>query len=50
MFKLTYKRQDGIPIRLVFDTKSEAEYWGEHYSSKNSKWRGDNTYIVEKIS
>jgi len=33
---LTYKREDGYPVRLVFDSHKEAQYWGLQYSIKNN--------------
>ena len=35
MYLLTYKQQDGYPVKLVFDSEEEAEYWGMVYSILN---------------
>ena len=44
MFLLTYMRNDGYPVRLVFDSKVEAEYWGVNYSVEND----GTVYTVER--
>ena len=36
MYLLTYKQQDGYPVKLVFDSEEEAEYWGMIYSILNN--------------
>jgi len=36
MYLLTYERQDGYPVKLVFDSHREAQYWGSKYSIKNN--------------
>ena len=45
MFKLTYTNQKGFPVRLVFDTMSEAYYWGDEYLFT----QGATEYYVEKV-
>ena len=35
MYLLTYERQDGYPVKLVFDSHKEAQYWGEKYAIAN---------------
>ena len=42
MYKLSYNRkQDGLPVRLVFDSEKEAMYWGKAYAPYQ--------YTVEKV-
>jgi len=36
MYLLTYERQDGYPVNLVFDSHEEAQYWGSKYSIENN--------------
>ena len=45
MFKLTYKNQNGYPVRLVFDSLAEANRWGVIYSCQNNV----TTYTVKLV-
>jgi len=45
MFKLTYTRKDGFPVRLVFDKMSEAYHWGDEYLFTEEA----TEYFVEKV-
>ena len=44
MYVLTYKQHDGYPVKLVFDSEKEAEYWGMVYSILNDS----STYKVKE--
>jgi hypothetical protein len=35
MFMLIFVDKSGYPVKLVFDTKKEADHWGLHYSKKS---------------
>ena len=37
MYLLTYERQNGFPVKLVFDSNEEALYWGSQYSIENNQ-------------
>ena len=38
MYLLTYKRKrNGHPVKLVFDSHKEAQYWGSKYSIENNQ-------------
>ena len=42
MYKLRYNRkQDGLPVVLVYDTEDEAMFWGREYSP--------HRFTVEKV-
>ena len=44
MYSLTYKQNDGYPVKLVFDSEEEAQYWGMIYSILNDS----STYKVKE--
>jgi hypothetical protein len=44
MYLLTYNHKDGYPIRLVFDSEKQAEYWGLEYSRTNN----NSDYTIAK--
>ena len=35
MYLLTYENKDGYPVKLVFDSHEEAQYWGTKYTIIN---------------
>ena len=48
MFMLTYTNSKGYPVKLVFDSKEEAEKWGAIYSAPRLiARRGGAKYTVE---
>ena len=50
MYKLTYTNQNGYPVKLVFDSKEEAEKWGAIYSAPRLiARRGGSKYTVERV-
>ncbi len=50
MYKLTYTNQKGYPVRLVFDSREEAEKWGAIYSAPRLiARRGGSKFTVEKV-